>query len=766
MTKTLSIILACMASLSLLSADSAPLINGVPFSISVSGENTTDPGDKISREVKFTNTSGLPIQATISMSVQVDSSFFDGTPPPASGSEMDLPMVGEEVDFIEQDLNLPPKGEQTITLTTNKPLSVGYYFVGIKATASEVTELFYDKQFVLHEKLDELPADSRFGMNSSNPALIDNLRRLGVGWIRFENLKWAFVNPREDYYAYDGSVAPWNVDQDAMVKDYTDAGFNFVGYFFLTPHWATSAPASTPRRRQLNYPPKKNEYYADAVFQTVARFGSEKHPAGVLKTEDKASGKGGLTLLELWNEPNLNNPNWGFWVGTMAEYFEMFRPAAEAARKADPNVMISHASYAGIAPEQVDLLRTYTYADGKTPLDFTDIINVHYYSGKQLPEIATIDPNANRTGAQLEGARTYEENLIDLNAWRNHFKPEAEIWLTETGNDVGGKIGSTLRMQAAKIPRCVMMALAEGIDRVFLYREAGSKPAHHAGAGIITDEGEVRPSWLSMATMIRQLDGAGVNEGIRLPYPNDNVRLYLWNTNQGLVLSAWSVKGEDKVKLGLGNVTKTDAFGHKSKADLNGEWEVTEFPIYLSSISNNSGITKLKNQALAVKEKREQEIEASKDLKAYLFDFGTKDYGGLLQGKGLIRPFIPITSKDEYSASKGYGFTTPGTNDTDDAQKRMLPLLRDQTRFSKKTEFKFNVDAGTYRLEGFAKPSGNNATEAIIKGIQKGEAKFGLLAPQGAEPNFGGTITTTGGPLTLQFSKDINVAWISLIEAK
>jgi hypothetical protein len=227
---------------------------------------------------------------------------------------------------------------------------VGYYFVGIQISFDGASQLLYDRQLVLHSPLPELPEDSRFGMNTSDPRWIDNLRRLGVGWIRFENLKWAFINPRQDYYAFDGSVGPWHVKMDEIMAAYDAAGFNMGGYFFQTPWWASSAPEDVKRPRKLVYPPTDNAYYADAVFQTIARYGNVDHPDSALKSEDKKSGLNQLALLELWNEVNLNNPNWGFWVGSLEEYFEMFRPAAEAAKEADPEVLISHSSYAGLAP--------------------------------------------------------------------------------------------------------------------------------------------------------------------------------------------------------------------------------------------------------------------------------------------------------------------------------------------------------------------------------------------------------------------------------
>ncbi|WP_269537816.1 hypothetical protein [Cerasicoccus fimbriatus] len=733
------------------------------FTASFDAQNVSEPSQKITRNLTLKNNSSQPIECEVNFSIQVDSNFYEGRPA-ASGTMPEYPDVGRYLDEVDQTLTLKPGESKTLPLTSNIMLSPGYYFLNAMISGGGHFEQLYDNQYVLPKAPEKLSAESRFGINVSDPKLIGLNQRLGFGYVRFENLKWAFVNPRKGYFAYDGSVGPWYVKQDEIAQAYTDAGFQFTSYFFLTPHWATSAPEGVTKKRQLSYPPKDYADYAEGVFQTIARFGGKEHPASELMTSDKVSGKDQLRLMELWNEVNLDNPNWGFWVGTMGEYFEMFRPAAEAGKRADPNVKISHSSYAGIALELVDQLRTYTYEDGKHPLDFTDIINVHFYSGKALPETATLDPNADRTGEAMAGASTYEENLRDLNAWRNQFKPDAEIWITETGYDVGGKIGSTLRMQAAKIPRCIMMALAEGIDRVFYYREAGSTPSQHAGAGLVTTDHELRPSWLTMATMIRQLDGAGVNEGIRLPYPDDNVRLYLWNTNHGLVVSAWAVEGDARVDLDLGTVTLTDAFGYATEKELNGGWAVGEFPVYLSNIKQAPALMALKDKALLAKQQHAQLIAESQKRQAYLFDFGSAAYPGLLRGEGLIRPFTAVTKDTQFQSTTGYGFTQAATRDQDQEKLRKLPLLRDKTFFSPRTEFKLTVKPGKYRVKGFAEGK-RGAVDLLLADGNAAPSKNNVQpSSDSAEANFTTVFDCKSGEITVRFSAETALSWIAFIE--
>jgi len=49
---------------------------------------------------------------------------------------------------------------------------------------------------------------SRFGINGSNTKMAPLLRRPGIRWVRFENLKWPMVSPGSAEFRFDGSVGP------------------------------------------------------------------------------------------------------------------------------------------------------------------------------------------------------------------------------------------------------------------------------------------------------------------------------------------------------------------------------------------------------------------------------------------------------------------------------------------------------------------------------------------------------------------------------
>ena len=137
---------------------------------------------------------------------------------------------------------------------------------------------------------------------------------------------------------------------------------------------------------RLSFPPKELSLYGEFCFQMAARYGSKKHPDGVLQTSDKRSGLNLVKYFEMWNEPNLNpspTATWGGWAAPMDVYYEMMRFGAEAVKRADPDAFVTSAGYAGMSTDVVDPLRTFRYSDGKRPLDFVDVINVHFYSGQE-----------------------------------------------------------------------------------------------------------------------------------------------------------------------------------------------------------------------------------------------------------------------------------------------------------------------------------------------------------------------------------------------
>ena len=677
---------------------------------------------------------------------------FDG----ASDESADLPLVGEMVESGTLGGEIAPRDFAALSFGGQKPLSSGSYLIAAKIVAGTRTQLVWDHFHVLPAPLAGISPRSRFGINSSGPTHSPSLERLGIGWARFENMKWQMISPEPNVYKFDGSVAPWVVKHDEIVADYRAQGISVLPFLFQTAPYATSAPAEIPKNRWESYPPKDNALMADFVFQTAARYGAKKHPENALKTSDKKSGLNQINHFEIWNEPNLTAPSWGPWVGTTAQYLEMYRSAAEAVKKADPSAKVTNGGYAGIEVETVDPLRSYRYADGKKPLDFVDILNVHYYSGRVAPELATTDTNVNRSGKE-EAGRTYEETLQRLVNWRDQNKPGIPIWLTETGYDTSGSHGTDEATQAARLPRVIMLALANGIEKVFVYRETGSTPSQHAASGLFRNDGTMKPAWMTYATLIRELDG--IENGKKLPHPNPNVRVYAWKRGAETVVSAWAVDGTATLDLNLGQSTATDAFGASSQKTVAANFPLSAYPTYFKKISNLAPISALLTQADRAETARRDKLAKQAKLRAYLFDFGGREFVGSLD-VGATRAFTPVMSPDVYDEAKGFGFL-PGAAMRDDDKKWISDAMeRDSTRVNKDVEFRIKAAPGRYELKVSAAPIGGRS-QLTISGAQSGEKTLDF-GKDGAP--LSATIEVGVAPLSLRFGDYTDIKWISLVE--
>ncbi len=630
-------------------------------------------------------------EGTNSIRLPATIKVYDGI----ANDQLTIPEVGRTVLTGDSTVVVPAHGLAGLTLRGSTPLDTGAYLIGLEVDAGGRRELHLANRFVRPAGQVDTARTQRFGMNSSEIDLAAELRRCGFGWIRFENAKWQMFCPQRGTMAFDGSVAPWHVDLDHVFGTYQQLGMKVLPYVFQTPDWASSAPAAITKNR-AGYPPKDNADYGEAIFQLVARFGRTKVAAEKLQTTDKKSGLGLIDAVELWNEPNLVGPDWAPFVGPMPQYFEVMRAGVEGARKADPTLPISAGGFAGLDLQVVGQLAEHHYADGTTPLDAVDIINVHFYSGREEPEICGWDPNVFRDGPPA-GVLTYPEQLAALVAWRDLHKPKAQIWLTETGYDVGGPIGRTERHQAGKLPRCIMLALAAGIDKVLIYREKGSTPSMHAGAGLLRNDGSLRASWFTIATLIRQLQGIP-GGALRLPTADRSTWVYLWRDGARQIVTGWTFGGTAALGLDLGTTTACDAFG--LPLDLTAGTaavQLSEFPTYLTVTKPSPALTQLIAKATADEAIRRQAWKHLSDVPIALFDFGPDAQVGMLYTQGMPRRFTAVDKDRVWDDQLGYGFSKPALGN-EDAHWIPDPLTRDGCRVDPSVAFRLRLPAGTHQL--------------------------------------------------------------------
>jgi hypothetical protein len=130
-----------------------------------------------------------------------------------------------------------------VNIAGDKPLAPGAYLVAARVQDGARTQML-QRQFLVMPAPMASVADSRFGLNTANYLLAPLNRRLGIGWVRFENLKWQMVSPRADFYKFDG-VPPWSVPHDTVMAAYKANELNVLPF-------CSRRPTTPPRHRRAS----------------------------------------------------------------------------------------------------------------------------------------------------------------------------------------------------------------------------------------------------------------------------------------------------------------------------------------------------------------------------------------------------------------------------------------------------------------------------------------------------------------------------------
>lgn len=664
-----------------------------------------------------------------------------------------FPQVGASILENKLSQNVPAKGSSKITLGDGRPLKPGAYLIAVKTKAADVTQMAYGHLFVMPPAMAAISPQSRFGINASDAKSLPMIVREGNGSIHYDKLLWPAVSPAPGVYQFK--------EQDATLKAFHEAGLPVVAELALTPAYLD--PPDTKKDGDIT-PPTDLSKFGEFIFQAVARYGSQKQSDGLL-TSDKTSGLGYVDTYELWNQPNASNLTVNKWKGSLDDYYKMFRIGAEAAKKADPGAKVANGGWWGLDIPLLETMRTFKYDDGKTPLDFTDVLNINYFStlgdhGSPYaiePEItSTYDISHHHEGMPFD--RFFEDDLRSLVAWRDKNKPGLPIWFTQVGFDCS-LVSLDERVQACWVPRGLMTILAAGVERVQLMRDRKNRSDRFIPSGVMRDDGSLKPAWFTYATLIRQLDGATTAQ--RIPSDDDNVRIYLWKRGDKPVLTAWSIKygSTGQLKIPLGKCTLTDAFGASQSTDIAQPLQLTEFPIYITDFADPAVVKNLEGQGAAYADKQKKEIERLSGLRAYLFKFGRNESTRVKENDatisiGTLRDFTLVSGADLYDDAKGYGFTAA----TPDASQPYFqnPITITMTHLNPNSSFKFKAAPGDYMLKVCSRDGKTLTIGGLPGGDQTLNLKYGIASLP---------VKVGDQPVTLTAPTSAGLVWMSLVQA-
>jgi len=330
---------------------------------------------------------------------------------------------------------------------------------------------------------------------------------------------WARIEPQAGQFTWDSA------DKELREWDQPE-GLTPLPILAYTPPWASSGPDG-----DRAYPPRDLRHYARFVRETVARYRDE------------------IEYWEIWNEPNI-----GFFKGTIPEYVDLLKAASVAAHQADPDAKIVFGGTAGVDVKFIE--RCYEHGAGP----YFDVMAVHPYQWGR-----TFNDGWHRQKI---------ERLRDL--VERHDAPTKPIWLTEIG-------WSTAEISDQDQARLLVQSFVSslglhelGVAKAFWF---SVKDWGGPGHGIFADDGSRKPAFEAYRTMTQELEG-WVHRG-RLDV--GEVRCHLFgppdDANDRLVFWSPTLEAMDfELPLPAGPLTLVDLYGTERQLEPGERVHLTATP--------------------------------------------------------------------------------------------------------------------------------------------------------------------------------------------
>jgi hypothetical protein len=314
------------------------------------------------------------------------------------------------------------------------------------------------------------PPAQNFGVNEAfRAATFGQLS--GAGWTRW-TVQWFNVQPQPGelnvHYFRDHHG-------QSVLEETAKSGMKVAAMVLGTPEWAAAVPGlrtgtSVPR----------------GLYEPVF-VGGAPNPAntwGAFMYDLARTYRGLLDVFEIWNEveipPYGSNALYHTWAGTPADYFQLLKVAAQAAKAANPNARIVTSPYAyfrdkqegrGVTLPWFDAFADAVRADpaGASAFDVF-ALNIYYTAHDAwdrvhggVPELVEqADAWGFRARLQAMGAGAKPIWVTETNSMP--YDDELPGWSSATRNN-GFRI--TLDEQASYVIQVYALALAAGYEKVF-----------------------------------------------------------------------------------------------------------------------------------------------------------------------------------------------------------------------------------------------------------------------------------------------------------
>lgn len=300
----------------------------------------------------------------------------------------------------------------------------------------------------------------------------------GAGWERVE-FWWNEIQP-------DNATQhlPPKTISDAQLQTELNAGMSVVGLLGNPPAWATR-DGSTPANLSLPIDDPRNAWAAFVRYMVTTYAGR-------------------INQWIIWNEPDIPAGMQGStWAGTVHEYYQLVKDAAEVAKAIDPNeqIIVAGTTYwVDITRNQplfIDRLATVAANDPTAAANnyYFDAVDLHVYS--RASDVMTI-------------AQIYRQTLLS----HGIDKP---LWLSESNvapyDDPATPrnpdlMHDTMAEQADFVIEAFAYGLAAGVQRLGIYRMADDPNDQSGPWGLLHYDGAPRPAFQAFQTAVQQFSGA------------------------------------------------------------------------------------------------------------------------------------------------------------------------------------------------------------------------------------------------------------------
>lgn len=269
-------------------------------------------------------------------------------------------------------------------------------------------------------------------------------------------------------------------------------------------------------------PPRDYEKW-EALVQNLVQHFTERYGAEEVKT----------WYFEVWNEPNLD----GFWAGTQAEYFKLYKHAARAIKNVNQSYRVGGPGTAGAAwePEMIDFC-----VKNNIPIDF---VSTHAYGVKQgfLDEYGESGTVLDKNPMSVSGDVLQSRKEISVSA-----KPNLELHYTEWSASYtpADPIHDSYHEAAYVLQKMKQVGTAANSMSYWVFTDIFEEPGprftpFHGGFGMLTTQGINKPVFYAYQFLNRLGSIELINKdesSIVTKDDNGDVQALLWdftNTHPG-----------------------------------------------------------------------------------------------------------------------------------------------------------------------------------------------------------------------------------------